>query len=139
MEMPMDDAPQFVRISELIMMSPFPVIIHPVLGEIMTLVGMLEASHLRAEHFKRTIASQQDDPCPAIVEYSPIWDELHEKIITLIKELNVEETVAKIQKLDEEFEFTRLRTIATCPKEGCPDREGAQAELGFVDGEEVLQ
>jgi hypothetical protein len=136
MEMSMDDAPQFVRITELIMMSPFPVIVHPALGEIMTLVGMLEASDQRADHLKRTIASQQDDPCPAVIEYSPIWDEIHEKIIALIEELNVEET---IQKLDEGFAFTRLRTIANCPKEGCPDRESAQTELGFVDGEEVLQ
>ncbi len=139
MEMPMDNAPKVLKLTELLMISPLPVYLDPRFTALIELTGMLEGAEARTEYLKGGVAA--DDPCPAMVEYLPAWIEIEEKISAVVKELNAlaTEKVKEITQLAEGFEFSRLKVIAACPKDGCPDRDTAQTELGWKDGAPVLQ
>ena len=139
MEAPLDDSLQFLRLTELLMLSPLPVFLDPAFTSLLEMIIFFESSSARVKIFEGDLST--DDPCPAKIEYAPLWNAIHEKTAALVAELNAtaKENTEEITQLVNEFEFARTKIIANCPKDDCPDREGAQAELGWKDGKEVLQ
>lgn len=130
---------QFVTVSQLIEASPYEVIVHPKAQSLLTLIAMVEGSQARVEIFRKNPAG--DENCPAMSEYALEWDDAHEKIMELVKQVTdlADKHIEEIDGLASTFEFSRRVITAACPKENCKDREGAQEELGWQDGKEVIQ
>ncbi len=106
---------------------------------IMTLDDVMDAVHQQTA----MLEAHADNPgaCPAVANYEGEFDavvEVTQRVLdTLAK--HAEPLVAEIVLALEQFRHAKLTAITQCTKPTCPDKEKAQQELGFVEGEQLLQ
>ena len=132
--------PQSVTtITELMLSSSAVVSIHPDVQELLTLITMVEGATARLQVFQNN--ANDDAHCPAMEKYEPQWKGVTDRILEMAREVNdiVKEHIKEIEVISNNFEYYRIRTIATCPRDECNDSKAAQEELGWKDGKEVTQ
>ena len=100
-----------------------------VMDAVTTQIAMLEA--------------HADNPgaCPAVKDYAEEFDavvEVTQRILDTLAE-QAEPLVAEIVLALEQFRHAKLTAITKCTKPSCPDKEKAQQDLGWIEGEQLLQ
>lgn len=79
--------------------------------------------------------------CPAVENYAEEFDiviDVVQKTLDLIAE-QAEPLVADIIVALESFRQSKLTAMANCTKSNCPDRSNAQRDLGWIEGDQILQ
>ena len=131
-------APQSINLLTLLMVSPAPLDIDSAIKNLVSLATLFEALQVRTEGFVEALKHKgEPDECPATEVYVPVWLEIVEELYAEISKVNdqAEEVAAMISEKLEGFQFVELRAIASCPKEGCKDRDNARELLGGFDKE----
>lgn len=106
---------------------------------IMTLDEVMEA--INAQGTMLEAHAENPGACPAVEHYAEEFDaviDVVQKVMDTIAE-QAEPLVAEIVTALEGYRQTRLTAMANCSKSGCPDRENAQRDLGWVEGDQILQ
>ncbi len=106
---------------------------------IMQLDDVLDAIRTQAA----MLEAHADNPgaCPAVAGYVEEFDaviEVTQRILDTLSE-QAEPLVAEIILALEQFRHAKLTAITECTKPTCPDKEKAQQELGWKQGEQILQ
>ncbi len=79
--------------------------------------------------------------CPAVENYAEEFDlviDTAQKTLDTISE-QIEPLVAELVMALEQFRHAKLTSMANCTKPTCPDKDKAQRDLGWVEGEQLLQ
>lgn len=108
-------------------------------GGIMTLDEVMEAVSTQIA----LLEAHAENPgaCPAVKNYAEEFDaviEVTQRILDTLAE-QAEPLVAEIVLALEQFRHAKLTAISECSKPTCPDKEAAQRDLGWKQGEQILQ
>ncbi len=85
--------------------------------------------------------AERPGACPAVEGYAEEFDlvlEVVQKTLDALSE-QAEPLVNEMVAAFEQFRHAKLTSIANCTKSTCPDRGSAQRDLGWVDGDQILQ
>lgn len=108
-------------------------------GGIMQLDDVMDA--VTAQIVMLEAHAENPGACPAVKDYAEEFDaviDVAQRILDTLSE-QAEPLVAEIILALEQFRHTKLKAITECTKPTCPDKEKAQQELGWVEGEQLLQ
>jgi len=131
-------APQSITLLTLLMMAPAPVDLDPATANLVGLATIFEALQVRTQSFTEALSHKGGpEECPATEVYVPVWLEIVEEIYAEISKVNdqAKELEVMITEKIEDFKYVELRAIASCPKDGCKDRDQARELLGGFDEE----
>ena len=106
---------------------------------IMTLDEVMEAVNVQASILEAH--AQNPGACPAVESYAEEFDaviDVVQKTLDALAE-QAEPLVAEMVTALESFRQLKLTAIANCTKPSCPDKDGAQKDLGWVEGNQILQ
>ena len=106
---------------------------------IMTLDGVINAVSAQTA----LLEAHADNPgiCPAVENYAEEFDVVIEVVQKTLDTLakQAEPLVAEIVVVLENFRQLKLTAMANCTKSDCVDRSNAQQDLGWIEGEQILQ
>ena len=106
---------------------------------IMTLDGVIEAVTAQTA----MLDAHADNPgaCPAVKNYAKEFDVVVEVVQKTLDTLakQAEPLVDEIVVVLENFRQQKLTAMANCTKSDCVDRSKAQQDLGWIEGEQILQ
>lgn len=106
---------------------------------IMTLDDVMDAVNTQGA----LLEAHAENPgaCPAVENYAEEFDRVvdaTQKTLDILAE-HAEPLVAEIVTALESFRQAKLNAMATCTKPTCPDKDKAQQDLGWVEGNQILQ
>ncbi len=106
---------------------------------IMTLDEVMEAVNVQGS----LLEAHAENPgaCPAVENYAEEFDavvDVVQEVMDAIAE-QAEPLVDEIVTALENFRHAKLSAMANCPKPTCPDKNKAQQDLGWVEGDQILQ
>ena len=106
---------------------------------IMTLDGVINAVSAQTA----LLEAHADNPgiCPAVENYAEEFDVVIEVVQKTLDTLakQAEPLVDEIVVVLENFRQQKLTAMANCTKSDCVDRSKAQQDLGWIEGEQILQ